>query len=417
MQNWEIVDQERELAPAHKRLLRDQTIDEDGPGTILRDFEALLDYIDEHTPDVTPKQRVLSLSTLPEINERLAHPLDLGLKRPMQKSYPPIHGLYLLVRASGLTRIEGDTLQVDEEVAQVWTGLNPTERYFTLLESWLLWGQAEMLGERSGGFASGFAGESFKKWMRFATWIPDEGLPVAETSTEGSLTYLPGWHNLGLLDLFGLMRIHDAPSKPGEGWHIERIERTTFGDALLALLSIEFFSDWSNILELERQQSISFGVLQPIIQPYFPEWEKNLRISEDEFQEGVHIFKVSLGRIWRRIAISTKSSLDALAYAILDAVSFDRDHLYQFTYRDRFGALAEVQHPYMDEGPWTDEVRIGDLPLSVGQTMTFVFDFGDWWEFDVELERVEPLEEFPSLEGPVVLEEHGEAPEQYRSWA
>lgn len=157
MQNWMIKDQERELAPEHKRLLRDQTIDEDGPGTILHDFAALLTYIDEHNPDVTPKQRVLSLGTLPEINERLAHPLDLGLKRPIQKSYPPIHGLYLLVRASGLTRIEGDTLQVDEEVAQVWTDLNPTERYFTLLESWLLWSRPEMIGER--GF--GVAAESF----------------------------------------------------------------------------------------------------------------------------------------------------------------------------------------------------------------------------------------------------------------
>jgi len=46
-----------------------------------------------------------------------------------------------------------------------------------------------------------------------------------------------------------------------------------------------------------------------------------------------------------------------------------------------------------------------------------VFDFGDWWEFKVELERVEPVEEFSELEYAVVLDEHGKAPEQYRSWA
>jgi hypothetical protein len=39
-----------------------------------------------------------------------------------------------------------------------------------------------------------------------------------------------------------------------------------------------------------------------------------------------------------------------------------------------------------------------------------VFDFGDWWEFDVTLERVDPD---MVIEEPVVLEKHGESPDQY----
>jgi hypothetical protein len=414
MQNWMIENQKLELSPEHEQVLRDQTINEDGPGVILRDFEALLTYIDERNPAVTPKQRLLSLGALPEINERLTHPLELGLKRPVQKSYPPIHGLYLLVRASGLTRIEGNTLLVDKEAAQSWAALNSTERYFTLLESWLLRGRPEIVGER--GF--GVAGENLSNCATFANRVPDEGLQIAGAhNEEGLLSYTPGWHNLGLLDLFGLMTVHDAPSEQGEGWRIERIERTPFGDALLALLSIDFFSGWSNLAALEQKPSIPFGVLQPVVQPYFPEWEENLRISEDEFQEGIYVFKVSLGRIWRRIAIPADRTLDGLAHAILNAVAFDRDHLYTFTYRNRFGASEEVHHPYMDERPWTDKVHVGDLPLSTGQAMTFVFDFGDWWEFNVELERIESVEAFPSLKGAVVLEEQGEAPDQYRDWA
>ena len=42
--------------------------------------------------------------------------------------------------------------------------------------------------------------------------------------------------------------------------------------------------------------------------------------------------------------------------------------------------------------------------------MTYVFDFGDWWEFDVTLERVDPE---MLIEEPVVLEQHGEPPSQY----
>jgi hypothetical protein len=51
-----------------------------------------------------------------------------------------------------------------------------------------------------------------------------------------------------------------------------------------------------------------------------------------------------------------------------------------------------------------------DLPFRVGQAMTYVFDFGDWWEFDVTLERVDPD---MAIEEPAVLEKHGEPPDQY----
>ena len=402
----------QELIPEHEQLLHDQVIEERHPGPIVRDFDALLTYIDTHHPDVTPKQRLLSLSALSEVNERLTHPLDLGLKRPVQKSYPPIHGLYLLARVSGLVRVAGDTLLLDEEVVQSWTDLNPTERYFTLLETWLIRGMAEIIGER--GF--GTAWESFKRWQYFARSIPAEGRPIAGTDAEQLIRYSPGWHNLGLLGLFGLMRIHDVPSEPGEGWHIERIERTPFGDAMFNLLSIEFFSDWDNLPTLENERPISYGVLQPVIKPYFPEWEKNLQLPEDEFQTGVYVFKVSLGRIWRRIAVPAEMDLDSLANTILDTVAFDRDHLYNFTYRNRFGTPVDVNHPYMEEGASTDDVLVGDLPLSAGQRMTFLYDFGDCWEFDVKLERIEAVDAFPLLGGAVVLEKHGQAPDQYRDW-
>ena len=67
----------------------------------------------------------------------------------------------------------------------------------------------------------------------------------------------------------------------------------------------------------------------------------------------------------------------------------------------------------MDDGPFTDEVLIGEVPLRIGQTMTYIFDFGDWWTFDVTLEQVDPDGGNP---GPRILETHGEPPEQYPSW-
>ena len=35
------------------------------------------------------------------------------------------------------------------------------------------------------------------------------------------------------------------------------------------------------------------------------------------------------------------------------------------------------------------EVSISDLFLKEGATMTYIFDFGDWWEFDLKLEKID----------------------------
>jgi hypothetical protein len=84
--------EELELTPRHERLLRELTIDANGPGTILHDFDVFLTFIRECEMSVTPMHQ-LRRRMLPEINARLAHPIQIGLKRPLQKSYPHIHGL------------------------------------------------------------------------------------------------------------------------------------------------------------------------------------------------------------------------------------------------------------------------------------------------------------------------------------
>jgi hypothetical protein len=402
-----------ELTPRHERLLRELSIDDDSPGTILHDFDALLAFIKEREMSITPMHQ-LRRRMLPEINDRLARPIQMGLKKPLQKSYPHIHGLYLLIRASGLTCVEGTAkkplLVVDGAVYRAWQGLNPAEQYCTLLETWLLRGHLEILGERERGWFR--IPDTFRELPWFFQRIPDEGLPVAgDKETEGSLRYWPGWHNLGLLEMFGLIAIQPVSPKPGKGWHIEHIARTLLGDALLAVLHDGFFGDIKNILALESENKIPFGVLQPTLQPYFPEWQNNLTVPEWTFRKGAHVFKVTLwDGLWRRIAIPADDTLDELASAILDAVEFDHDHLHMFEYRNRFGVTERINHPYMDEGPWTSEMQVGETPLKVGQAMTFVFDFGDWWEFEVALERVAPD---MALKKPVILEAEGESPDQY----
>ena len=84
-----------------------------------------------------------------------------------------------------------------------------------------------------------------------------------------------------------------------------------------------------------------------------------------------------------------------------------------FVIPDSFGGWVSFFGNIPDEGlQIAGDKR--DVPLRVGQQMVYLFDFGDRWEFDVILERVNPVEE--SVETPTILDRRGESPEQYPRW-
>jgi len=160
-----------------------------------------------------------------------------------------------------------------------------------------------------------------------------------------------------------------------------------------------------------------FGILQPIFQDYFPQWQRVYARPNREARLGTHIFKVTLagwrggGGIWRRLAVPPDTSLDGLAAAILRAFEFDNDHLYDFRYRDQRGKRHVYNHPYTDEGPFTPEITVAETELALQDHMSFTFDYGDNWQFEVRLEKIDV--EPSRLRGPKVLESAGKAPEQY----
>jgi len=161
-----------------------------------------------------------------------------------------------------------------------------------------------------------------------------------------------------------------------------------------------------------EEEPPDFGLWQPLLQEFFPEWRNNLKFPEPEFRDGVYFFKVALGGPWRRIAIPAGCDLEDLAQTILRAFRFDGDHLHAFNVRERDGCTVRVMHPYVDDAEvHTDEYSVGYLPLEEGQAMDFEYDFGASWQFDVKLEKVEP----PTGRGgkPRVVESHGKAPKEY----
>jgi hypothetical protein len=413
------MDQEKlaSLSRDQQRLLREQVVDERRPGRILADFETLLGFIGKAGLTVSGKHNLLPLGLLPQLNARLCRPVEIGLERPQQKSYPNINGLYLLLRATGLAYVKaGGTkplLLLDEGALLSWHSLNPTERYFTLLEAWLLHSRMEVLGEYRDPQGP------LLRCVQFLERVPEKGVQIAgHKSMEQSIAYSPGLPNLALLDLFGLVALEPGKPGVGKGWTIARACRLPFGDALLKYVFQLRYSE-KDFLGLvwggESPAEFVFGELQPALRPFFPAWRNNLVLSRTEFRDGTYIFKVSLGKTWRQIGIAGHQTLDALSAIILRAFQFeDTDHLYRFIYKNRFGILTEVNHRYVEEPPFTSEVRIGELPLQVGASLTYNFDFGDDWRFEVRLERIDPTD--PKIKKPTIVASHGQAPQQYPNW-
>jgi len=408
------------LTGAHKQLLRARTIDRDGPGAVLHDFQTLLDFVGPQGVKAAGKYNLLPLDVLDALDQRLSRPLRLGLKRPQLRSHPYLQGLHLLLRASGLTRVEGTgekaRLVVDPAARAAWDRLNPTEQYFTLLEAWLRVGRPEMVGERGGGFGRmpGMFAECLMAWRS----IPHEGLQFDLRRPLD--VYLPtrlgrDFYQVALMDLFGLVEV-DHPNSPVQPWCPASLRHTPFGDAVFTLLSVQVFSLGRLRRGEEDEGAVAgpaFGRWQSLFQPYFPEWRQVWSVPKPEAREGTFVFRVSLGKVWRRIAIPAAQSLDSLVSGVLKSVNFDYDHLYEISYRDRFGATVRVMHPACDEGPWGDEVKVGEVPLEVGQSMNLLYDFGDSWRFTIKLERIEPAGKRGK---PRILESHGKAPEQYPDW-
>ena len=362
----------------------------------------------------------------------MSRPLHLDLKRPQIRSHPYLQGLNLLLRASGLTRIGGTggraRLVVDPEMLVQWEQLNPTEQCFNLLEAWLRFGRAEMVGERRGVWD-----EFLPKCLRAWRDLPEKGCRFdLEKPRE---IYVSGvgreFFLLALMDLFGLVEV-ERPTRPITPWAPAALRHLPFGDAIFTLMTNRLDPIWGDYVaelegddqededgELEDQEEGAlelpgFGVWQPVFQPYFPLWQENLRLPKREPRQGAFVFRVSLGKVWRLIAMPADKTLGNLVEVILHSVEFDNDHLHEFSYRNRLGAWVSVHHPAMDEPPYTDEVSIGTLPLEPGETMKLTYDFGDNWQFTVKLDRIDPPD--AKLKAPRILESHGKAPEQYQDW-
>lgn len=143
-----------------------------------------------------------------------------------------------------------------------------------------------------------------------------------------------------------------------------------------------------------------------------------------------HIFVVNLlkddavrrSRVVREIELRPDSNLYDFAEAIVGAYSFDFDHAFGFFSRtgddylhserkyELFADMADcaAEHPESLSVRYT---KVSDVWKILGDTTMFLFDYGDTWEFTVQLVGFGAAESKRTY--PRVLKKTGIAPEQY----
>ena len=188
---------------------------------------------------------------------------------------------------------------------------------------------------------------------------------------------------------------------------IRFLKLTPWGQLFLQACRQEFIGSLKNGEYEDDFEQIN---LLPAIQTVRSDIKRTFKQPESVVAAS-YVISVTLGsECSRTLKASADHWLDDLAEAILAAFDFENDHLYHFQYFTEYGADRRIGHPavYDCDGA-TDKTRLSDLHPTAGMKITFVFDYGDYWEFDIVVmygsEEAAP--------GIVVTERKGEAPEQY----
>jgi Plasmid pRiA4b ORF-3-like protein len=131
--------------------------------------------------------------------------------------------------------------------------------------------------------------------------------------------------------------------------------------------------------------------------------------------QGRQVYRLKVARrrrpdLWRRIEIQGKQTLADLNATLVDAFDYDGDHMGGFWRRVRRGSgkrYREVDLGDVDpfgEGSGAGR-RVAGLGLKPGDTLQYVYDFGDWIEHLVTLEEVG--EAVTGVDYPCVVESSG----------
>jgi hypothetical protein len=433
-------------------------ITETEPTPLLRDFAAFTRHLSTHHTVLTRANEFISGRDLYELNQEMTHPIPDTTPRTSQSLHPLLHLFYHLVLAGKLFRKvseKGSRLVLKPtERLRAYGELKLTERYFFLLETFWIDTDWKKLQEECFGNPSLYGVHHVLGSL--SEQQPGKRIYLKSEEASDAFQMLWDWGYFILyFSFFGFWEatrdeVLMAQHWPKRSFPAETITPSTLGVTMAEVLrearNVFYwnlphrrdFGEWEAIpgsplpdggiltlFELEPERKRSKPPIEvdkgkpgdPFFLPFISlfaegELQKTLPREGVEFVDGTHIFRVALANnLWRRIEMSADHTLLDLHRSIQEAYDFDYGHHYSFFMDGKPWSRERFVSPYEDEGPYVDEISIGELGLLIGQNILYLFDYGTEWHFRVELEEIRTEGHKPRK--PKIIEEKGEAPEQY----
>lgn len=92
--------------------------------------------------------------------------------------------------------------------------------------------------------------------------------------------------------------------------------------------------------------------------------------------------------IWRRILLRSDQTIADLHYAMQITMGWSDSHLHRFHIHGKDYGVAHEGGIYFDDNP--EKVRLADFGFRLRERFLYEYDFYDFWEHDVRLEKVLP---------------------------
>lgn len=414
-------------------------ITDEYPTYIVKDFLTFLGYIENNTIKLTKTNQYFTRKDLVSVYSLMSEPkLNVSVKSN-QPAYPLLHLFFHLALQLELLQKRsvggGMIAAVHREHLVEFKRMTPSERYVSLLECF--WTEADWK-ELQGGYY-GKAPSNVDVLFEFLEPFPAN--KELKVSRYGNLKYVlfDYEHFLFYFSYFGLWNIvldEEKTKEKSVNYHeaktivltplfkcLERVlvetweDRThSLMDALDILDFLQIFSPSPILEEIQvhqQEENEQKESLFTLLKPLFAEGELTTTLNNREktIVNGKYLFKVALNHsCWRTVQLSESHTLLDLHELIQEAFAFDDDHLYAF-YMDRKKFSKHCYNSPLDSnGPFVNDAKIGNLHLYEGQRFLYLFDFGDEWEFNIDIMKItEGIENVSAL----ICDRKGNAPLQY----
>jgi hypothetical protein len=112
----------------------------------------------------------------------------------------------------------------------------------------------------------------------------------------------------------------------------------------------------------------------------------------------IHQLKITLRHIrppiWRRFTVPSNVTLAQLHPIIQLVMEWEHFHLYEFRVGDlRFSPPPDWQDMWNEEGEYHPLDLLSEVAPTACSKMRYTYDFGDYWEHDILVEKILPAPE------------------------